>query len=176
MKFLQILISVSVLGFVISCGDKSSSTDPVKPPPGKVSLNINDVWKVTAKRCGSTTIGPKPMEAYKFDESHFIKINQLSDDALTLCKIGYVYDRIISSFESREGIYEENSTLRSSGAKKSCWKKQGGSPVEPSTSEVIEFGPELLQLKLGATPTTITVDLRNSSECPGETLRLELSK
>lgn len=174
-------IFLIVLG---ACGNNpDSSKNPVEPKNqlGPSSFDIKDTWRVTSKSCNGVTVAAKAHEAYKIDRDHFVSIEKISEDESSLCKIGYVYDRIINSFETTssesKNRYNETAILKGSQAKKTCWRKEAGSVVLPPTSEdVVQFGPQQLEFKLAATAEVLSIDLAKPTECPQGTLHLTLAK
>lgn len=151
---------VLVLAFVFGCGkDMDSSTVP---------LHANETWKVIRKSCGDSPLAPKVMEGYKMDNDHFVRVERHSENDIKLCKVGYFYDRFPKGADT--------STLRLTGAKKTCWAKEEGRAVPSSkTDETLNVPYEEIQLKL-TNGSTSSIELRNSGDCPQGVLSLDLEK
>ena len=181
---MDLRVILGALLLVCACGknpDLSKVPEVRETRIGPASFNIKDTWLVTSKTCNGAVISIKRHEAYKLDSAHFVRVELLSEDDTSLCKIGFVYGRIIASTEnSSPGSstqYSETGTLRSSLAKRTCWKKESGSVVYPPvTEDVVEFGPEQIAFKLVATTGSRHVDLEKVKECPNGILHLVLTK
>jgi len=168
-----------VLCLISGCGNNTErrnnpTHDPLKQEPPQ--FNISDTWRLKSKHCGETLIPIKPMESYKFDSSHLVQIEKLSEDLNSLCKVGLVYDRIIVRSQSNNGIYSESATLSASSSKKSCWQKADGVLVEPPTSEIITFSTDPVGLKITAEANSISLELEQSAECWDDVLHVLLEK
>jgi hypothetical protein len=160
-----------------SCGNLNQSNSVSSQKGSKPIFNSKDSWKILSKKCGSVEVPRKPFEAYKIDDSHLVIIQKLSEDASSLCKIGYVYDRVITSFNATISTYQETSILRSFMAKKTCWKKVEGKTIQPPDfDKIIEFGPEEKNFKLTVSGVKASIELPSPAECSTGPLLIELQK
>lgn len=171
---------VAFLFLIGACGSDTESTPQSiekQPPGGSFTFDIKDTWLANSKSCDGAFVALKSHEAYKIDKDHFISIERFSESDTKLCRIGYVYDRIISSFETTAGKYTETAVIKGSLAKKTCWNKENGSVAgAPISEEVIDFGPEQANFKLSATSDSVTIDMEKVKECPLGTMQLVLAR
>ncbi len=103
-KMNRLLFGTIFLLILNGCSNSNHSLEPVTPDKGSnPSFNIKDTWRVYSKKCGTADVQTKIMEAYKIDDGHFVAIQMLTEDNLSLCKIGYVYDRVVSAYRKFSG-------------------------------------------------------------------------
>ncbi len=177
--FRRYLVLFTLPLITFGCGGKGSLQQPEPPLPERkpeprngvvVPDDINKVWRVANKSCDGQGIATQPLESYRIDNHFFVKVVKASEEAGSLCKSGYVYDKILSSFGRLEsGVYWENATLAASALKKTCWKKENGVVVEPPISnDSLEFGNEQLAMKLSALNNGgLVLEIQKSKECQG---------
>ncbi len=169
MKLLSVLSLVLILG---CAGEKENQPGDNSPAMFKLS----DTWTVTSKSCDG--VNKAASENYKFDSDYLIRVTTISDNDSQLCKQGNVYNRVVSSAKKLNKSVVEAGSLRSAGAKKSCWQKQNGQIIKNSVrDQVVPANSELLAYKLQAMANTVLLEIVGSTECPGSlVLNLEKSR
>lgn len=182
-RTLLLILGISLIALLGACGGSPSpDSDPLFFGDKRWSFDVKDNWKPVSKKCNDVEVPPKDLEAYKFDgKLSFVRISKYSEDGESVCKAGYFYNRIVSSFGWTASIYHEASVVRSfqvsGNAKKTCWKKSEGKPTgTPISDTVFDFGPEEMGLTLAATEDEIGLKLTGSPDCPGGTLQMTLHK
>ena len=173
---MKILYSLSLI-LLASCNSQIGSSSQPSQSPG--NFDINDTWRVISKHCGKTQLVVEDLDAYRIDASHLVRVHKSNDDETSLCKTGYFYERILSSFELSGDEYRESSLLRSGpgeNAKRSCWRKEGGKAVGTPTDELFAFGVEELSFRLRATKNTLSLETTGAWGCPRDTLYEEAKR
>ncbi len=176
----HIFYLVTTLSLTLACGEDQPASNPVASP--KIDsenftpeFNIDDGWHVSTKRCGPSHTLALELESYRFDSLYFVQIRKLLENDSMLCKIGFVYERIISTSRSNLTAYFENSTLRPTMTKKTCWKKRDGQLTEQTISDnVFEFNGQNASLELVYSQSAIHLTLKNMKDCPEDVLHLVL--
>jgi hypothetical protein len=162
-------LSLCSLLFASACGGDEDTTPPLQP------TDVQQVWDIRAMTCNGAPLAPLAGEYYRLDASHVVRIEKTTDDATSVCRAGFVFDKAISSSGVVGSTYEEEATLVDAGMKTTCWAKQNGMEVEPPTSDTLgEFGPETRGFKMSTTPDTVTLEMGPGSRCSEGTLVVEL--
>ncbi len=169
----KIFVLLSVVGLA-GCGSDLQMREDEKVA---VPSSIRDVWRVEFKTCDGTHLDVQPLESYRIDRGHFVRVIKLSETDTQLCKQALIYNKLVRSSEhTTSGSYVEHADLSADQQKITCWKKVSGKiSAQPASEQVQDFGPEELALSLGAHKDgAVTVDLKNSQDCPKGTLVLGL--
>jgi len=153
--------------------------DQGQNPVGPQSLNPDDpnrIWDIQTQTCNGGAVQSTDVY-YKFQKGYLVRVEKKSEDANSVCRIGYIYSRIGGSMNTTSAEYDETATLQSAGTKTTCWQKQNGQQVEPPISnQTGTFGPEQINMKLVATPTGLSLDLDGSPACAAGTLHIQLKQ
>src|SRR5690242_9229027 len=151
-------------------GCTSDEADMQAMPPD----DINQIWKITSQTCGGVPADIGGTLSYRFDTDHVARVEKTANDEMHECNTGYVYNQLLLS-TSYGTEYRQTATLTAGAKKIECWIKRDGMRVEPSTSEVSEFGPEIISMTMVVSSDgTIGLDLVHAPGCPSGTLHVAL--
>jgi hypothetical protein len=170
---MNLRITVTVLLLLLSACGGNEEPDDAAP---LVPEDINQIWDIRSMTCAGAELAPTAGEYYRLDSSHVVRIEKTSEDDASLCRMAYVFNKLITSTHLGTAAYEEGSTLQSAGTKVTCWNKVNGAAVEPPTSDTIgEFGPESRGLQMNTTAETVTLTLGAGSRCTTGNLEVVLA-
>jgi len=177
MRLFRLFCVSAVLFLVFSgCSSKGNDENGNSNPQTAPIFNINDQWQVQSKTCASKDISVTLDETLKIDDTHLVMVRKLSEDSTTFCKVAHVYDRIINSYLTGS-VYQESATLRSSSAKKVCWRKVDGAVIgEPIEQKIFQFGPEQIAMKLNRIENQVALQLLDSPLCAEGTLEIRAQR
>lgn len=135
------------------------------------NFDIKTRWKVESTTCGETSLAARFFTDYRFDNSHFIRIeSEEFDDGI--CTFVYVYERFVTGLTKSDSTLTERGILRGSKAKRRCSDRKNISSV--SNEEVISFGPEEFNYSLLSSDNRMTMSIYKSRSCTDGELKLDL--
>jgi hypothetical protein len=166
------IYETSFLILLAACG---GSEEPEGAAP-LVPKDIDQIWDIRNMTCAGAGLTANPGEYYRLDAGHVVRIEKTSEDDASVCRMAYVFNKLVSSSNLGAAAYEEGATLQSAGTKTTCWGKQDGATVEPPTSDTVgEFGPETRGFEMATTAETVTLELGAGTRCPDGILSVELT-
>lgn len=172
----------SFLLAVTACGESATPTAPpagsARPSAAVPGFDINTSWTPTTKQCGDKILAVGPFESYRIGNNQFVRIERLSEDTATLCKVAFVYTRVVGAPLPTAETYQESAVLRPMLRRQTCWAKGAGvGPDRPLWGEAQPFTAEReLTLHLQANTDTIVADITGADVCSGGVLHLVLQR
>ena len=174
MNFIKYSLSVIFLIGLIACGKISTpqSGSDVKRKVNRGELSeARQNWNISESSCDGVSLATDSQSYYIFSKDLIARVNSNTDTAELLCKTVIAYYRRLSVFHSDTGAYTEAGVLTAASAKKTCWKKNGGSTIgSRPTTTTIPFAQESLPYELSGIDGIMVLKLKNTTACPGELL------
>ena len=174
MRYFLFITAVLV---AFACGSKQNDHGKspednglVPPPTARHTFDQRDHWVVDTMECGTTpTSLPAGLE-FRLDQDYLTRVEEVSRDALEVCKIGKVYKRNVSTFGNYDARYWEKAEFASAGAKKTCSSLVNGAPPEPTTSQTLPASSEIGTVEIQLVGDEVVIGFTGLSDCPGQTL------
>ena len=166
-------LSAFLMAVGTGCAKSGGSGNGQSPPPEVKTQSLDgSVWLIVGKFCDGQIIPVSEVDKVQFDNGFFAQMNKGREDKDMVCVEARIFARTLERFDSQDG-YNETSSLTARQKRIVCRSKLNESKISDDT---VAFSAPDAMLSVSISGGAGTAEIKNSTECMNNVLRLFLKR